>query len=99
MVSIENIVTNVKQNTNKIHEIENKFIMMQKEINHLKSNYNISEQFKLINNLDVTNIPKTANESLFDITTKLTKLLDIEVKESDICKIYRIKTKSLLELF
>jgi len=55
--------------------------MMHKEIDHLKSNYNVSEQFKLINNLDLMNIPKTANESLFDITTKLTKLLVSKLKK------------------
>ncbi|CAI6373414.1 unnamed protein product [Macrosiphum euphorbiae] len=93
-LKIDGIVTNVKQNTIKIQEIENKFTKMQNEIDYLKSSYNTAEQFKLINNLDIMNIPKTANESLFDITSKLTKLLDIEIKEVDISKLYRIKSKS-----
>jgi len=93
-LKIESIITNVKQNTIKIQEIENKFTKMQKEIDYLKSGYNAAEQFKLINNLNIMNIPKTANESLFDNTSKLTKLLDIEIKEVDISKIYRIKSKS-----
>jgi len=34
-------------------------------------NYYTAEQVKLSNNLDIINIPKTTNESLFNITSKL----------------------------
>jgi len=57
-LKLEYMVSNVKQNTNKIYEIENKFIMMQKEIDCLKYIYNIAEQFKLFNNLDLMSLPK-----------------------------------------
>lgn len=40
------------------------------------------------------NIPKTPNEPLFDIISKLSNLLIIELKEVEINKIYRIKTRN-----
>lgn len=59
-----------------------------------KSNYNIGEQFKLVNNLDIMNRPKTVDESLFDITLKLSSLLNTVLNEVDINKIYRVKTRN-----
>lgn len=40
------------------------------------------------------NIPETISEPLFDILSKLSNLLNTELNEVDINKIYRIKTRN-----
>jgi hypothetical protein len=62
-------VSKVYENGKKITEVEYKCNKMQ-EIDSLKRTQNISEQVKLMNNLDISGIPNTTNESLFDILVK-----------------------------
>lgn len=62
---------------------------IEREINILKGNINISEQAKLANSLDITGVPKTINENLKLIVSTLAKIVKVEVKEKNINKIFR----------
>lgn len=46
---------------NKININYNYFIMLQKEVDHLKSSLNVNEKNKLINNLGISGILQTKN--------------------------------------
>jgi len=65
---------------------------MQKEIDLSKPNYNITEQLKKVNNIVI--IHKIPNESLIEIVSNVTNILNIELKEDDINKMYHLKPKN-----
>lgn len=44
-----------------------------------------------MNNLDICGIPKTTNKSLFDILPKLSYLVNANLQEEDVSKLYRNK--------
>lgn len=57
----------------------------------LKNNSNISEQKGLVNNVEISGIPFSVNESLIEAIIYLRKKLNVEIKSSDLSKSYRLK--------
>jgi len=94
LIKLDDLVSRVNDNNWKLLQVQNKCMKMQEEIDSLKRSHNVNEQLKLLNNLDICGIPKTTNGSLFDILAKLSNLVNVEVKEEDICKAYRTKTRN-----
>jgi len=48
----------LNEHEKKINAVENKFIFLQKKVDHLKNNLKVVKQHKLINDLDISGIPK-----------------------------------------
>lgn len=57
----------------------------------LKCNANMSEQSCLVNNIELSGIPYTVNESINNIVFVLGKQLNVEISDSDIIKAFRLK--------
>lgn len=91
---LQSIVQKVKDFDIRLIGYENKISILEREIDLLKGNNNITEQAKLANNLDITGIPKTTNENLKLVVSTLAKIVNVEVKEEHINKTYRLRHKN-----
>ncbi|CAI6355352.1 unnamed protein product [Macrosiphum euphorbiae] len=61
------------------------------ELELLKNNSNVPEQNALTNNTEISGIPLCVNESLNDVIICFGKKLNIEIKNSNLSKLYREK--------
>lgn len=90
-IKLDNAMSKVNDNSKQILIIDRKIFKKQEEIDSLKVSHNINEKIKLNNNLDISGIPVTTNESLIDILLKLASLVKMDFVKEDISNIYRIK--------
>lgn len=90
-VKFETILSKLKINEKKNFELKKKCALLECELLSLRSNANILEQQNLANNIEITGIPKTENESLFEIVNSIFKVLTIKVEPIEVVSYYRTK--------
>lgn len=72
-------------------ELDEKYKKLQFKIDNLNSNANMLYQNRLANNIEISGIPYTTNESLIDILSCLANNLNINLNAVDVINIYRNK--------
>lgn len=58
---LNNLVTKINDNSDKIFEIKHKCLKMLEEINCLQSSHNINKQLNFSDNMKINNNPDTTN--------------------------------------
>ncbi|CAI6374135.1 unnamed protein product [Macrosiphum euphorbiae] len=91
-VKFETILSKLKTHEKKNIELEKKCAILEREILSLSRNANTLEQQNLANNIEITGIPKTENESLVVIVNSTSKVLTIKVESNEVVNSYRTKT-------
>ncbi|KAL5246155.1 hypothetical protein ACI65C_013563 [Semiaphis heraclei] len=81
-VKFETILSKLKTHEKKNIELEKKCAILEREILSLSRNANTLEQQNLANNIEITGIPKTENESLIEIVNM------VESKKTDAFSIH-----------
>jgi hypothetical protein len=76
---------------NKMLNYENKCIKLEKEVSFLKTVINNNEQIMLTNNIEISGIPKTANENIIEVVKTLAQSLKCDVQDCHIIDAFRGK--------
>lgn len=86
---LDGVINKVNDVEDRLSDMENKYKKMINELELLKNNSNVSEQNALTNNIEISGILSSVNESLNDVIICLGKKLNVEIKNSDLSKLYR----------
>lgn len=89
---LESAVKKISVMENKIEFYEQKCNKLEKEVNFLKGNICNAEQASMMNNIEISGVPKTANENVSEIIKIIAKVLNCEIKPSDILHSFRGKS-------
>ncbi|CAG4952709.1 unnamed protein product [Colias eurytheme] len=68
-----------------------------KKIDSLKSRLNDSEQYNLLNDIEIAGVPETKGENLLHLTITLAQKIGLSLDERDIVNVYRTGTRKNLE--
>lgn len=96
--SIDDLNVKLEEAVKKISDIENKMLRyehkcnkLEKEVNILKAVINNNEQLMLSNKIEISGIPKTANENITEVVKTLAQSLKCDVQDCDIIDAFRGK--------
>ncbi|XP_055836566.1 uncharacterized protein LOC129905181 [Episyrphus balteatus] len=97
----DEINVNIKKNNNliedftkEINELKESNKKKDEIIENMQSQINNMEQQMIRNNVDIKNIPPTANENLIEIVKGIGKTINCEIKDNDLTDIYRTKPRN-----
>ncbi|KAF0710205.1 Reverse transcriptase domain-containing protein [Aphis craccivora] len=89
---LESAVKKISVMENKIEFYEQKCNKLEKEVIFLKGNICNAEQASLINNIEISGVPKTANEDVSEIVKITASVLNCEIKPNNILHSFRGKS-------
>jgi hypothetical protein len=78
----------------RLSNMENKYKNLINDLELLKNNSSIYEQNDLANNIEISGIPFSAKESLNEVIIYIGKKLNVDIKNSDLSKLYRLKSNN-----
>lgn len=90
-VKLEMAVNKISNIENKMLNYENKCDKLEKEVTFLKAVINNNEQIMLANNIEISGIPKTANENITEVVKTLAQSLKCDIQDCDIIDAFRSK--------
>lgn len=90
---LECAIKKITEMENKMQVFELRCNKLEKELNVLKMAINNTEQLTLVNNIEISGIPKTPNENISEIVNTVARVLNCQLNSNDVINSFRGKSR------